>query len=59
MAKRKKKTKKKTKAYKHPIPKRIELLDFLRDSGKPLDLTNGSGKPLDKLILAARRSTNQ
>ena len=38
MARRKKKTEKKTKSkdYKHPIPGPNELIDFLSDAGKPL-----------------------
>jgi len=36
LSKRRKSTAKSAKPYKHPIPKRGELLDFLRESGKPL-----------------------
>jgi len=36
LAKRKKTSKKIAKPYKHPIPDRSELLDFLKEAGKPL-----------------------
>jgi len=38
--KSKKNTKRKAKSYKHPIPGRNELLDFLEKSGKPLKINN-------------------
>ena len=36
MSKRKKSTSERGDKYKHPIPKRGEILDFLRDAGQPL-----------------------
>ena len=36
MTKRKKSTPKQKKNYQHPIPKRDKVLDFLRESGRPL-----------------------
>ncbi len=36
MSKRKKKTSKKDQPYQHPIPKRAKVLDFLRESGRPV-----------------------
>ncbi len=38
MAKQKKNESKKSKSYKHPIPKRGKILAFLRDAGRPLTL---------------------
>ncbi len=35
MSKHKKKKKKSPKTYKHPVPKRAEILEHLRDAGKP------------------------
>ena len=36
MSKRKKSTSGSGKPYKHPLPKRAAILDFLRDAGQPL-----------------------
>jgi ribonuclease R len=36
LSKRKKTSKKTTKSYRHPIPKRREILDFLKDIGRPV-----------------------
>ena len=38
MSQRRKTRKKSKKAYKHPVPNRSELLEFIQDAGRPLNL---------------------